>query len=379
MDTGKSSVKKILVLYVPAGAGHQKAAEAVAIALSQRKSECAVTLMDALNRMPPRFSWSFKSGYLGMIQNFPWAWGLAYYGTDIRFLSRLSQWVHRLVNSLQGKWLEEIILEQKPDVIVSTHFFPADVAAYIKKKENLNLRAVTVVTDYLPHSIWIAENTDLYCAGSETTRKDLVERGVPNEKIVITGIPVDPKFAVALDRTATAKTLGISPEKFTLLICSGGFGTGPVKSLVESLRQVPERMQVLIVAGKNPELRRDLEALKPSIPHDLTVYGFVDNIDELMSVSDLLITKPGGLSCSEALAKQLPMILVFPIPGQEEHNAQVLEKAGTALRTNQVNELPGLIRRIRTEPAFRQQLIENGKTLRRPDAAEQIARLVLSS
>ncbi len=370
-------MKKILVLYVPAGAGHQKAAEAVAIALSQHKSECTVTLMDALDRMPPHFSWSFKGGYLGMIQNFPWVWGLAYYGTDIRFLSRLSQAIHRLVNSLQGKWLEAIILEQKPDVIISTHFFPADVAAHMKK--NLNLRAVTVVTDYLPHSIWIAKNTDLYCAGSETTRKDLMERGVPDEKIIITGIPVDPKFAIVLNRTATAKTLGISPEKFTLLICSGGFGTGPVKSLAESLREIPERMQVLIVAGKNPALRGELEALKPSIPHDLTVYGFVDNIDQLMSVSDLLITKPGGLSCSEALAKQLPMILVFPIPGQEEHNAQVLEKAGTALRMNQVGELPVLIRRIRTEPAFRQQLIENGKTVRRPGAAEQIAQLALSS
>lgn len=370
---------KVLVTHVPAGSGHLKAAEAVAGAVKQLKPNAETILLNGLDEMPRSYQYAFTEGYLGLIHHWPFLWGLLYHALDFPGIAGAATFkIHRLSNSFQGKALEGILLREKPDVFIATHFFPVEVASHLKLKGLLKGRVIAVITDYMPHNVWIAPGIDTYAVGMDLTKEELVRRGIPAGKIQVTGIPIDPKFSRKGDRDELAAKLGIDKEKFTLLIVSGGFGTGPIEELVQELRNIPDRLQALIVTGKNTALYQKLEALRPSFPHDLKVYGFVDNMDELMDVADLMVTKPGGLSCTEALTKGLPMVLVAPIPGQEARNARIIEKFGAAVLAGPVKNAPEIIRRLRKNPAKLAEMGHKAKLAGRPDAAMAVAKLALA-
>lgn len=369
---------KILVMHVPAGSGHEKAAEAVAGAIRKLKPDAETTLMNGLEGMSSGYQWAFTQGYLNMIHKYPALWGAVYHLLDHRNLAWAAYKLHRLSNASHGKVLEGILTRLQPDLCIATHFFPAEVAAYLKQKGRLKAKLVTVITDYMPHNVWISPATDLYMVGAELTKEEMMRRGVPGEKIRVTGIPTDSKFGRRSERRVLAGRLGVDPELFTLLICSGGFGTGPVESLVNHLRKIPERLQALVVTGKNTPLYHRLETLRPSFPHDLKVYGFADNMDELMDLSDLFVTKPGGLSCTEAMVKGLPMVLVAPIPGQEARNGRIIERFGAAVMAGPVEKALAVIRELRADPARLQQMGRVGMTAGHPDAATVIGNLALT-
>ncbi len=369
---------KILITHVPAGSGHEKAAEAIFVALRKIRPEAEVTLLNGLEGMSSGYQWCFTQGYLGLIHRFPFLWGAAYHLADLQGLAWAAYKLHRLSNASHGKILEGIVLRYQPDVFISTHFFPAEVASFLKLRGRLSARLITVITDFLPHNVWICPGTDTYVVGSDVTRKELMARAVEEEKIRVLGIPIDPKFSRRSDRRSLAQRLGVDPERFTVLICSGGFGTGPMEQLFRILSAVSKPLQALIVTGKNTALFHRLKGLRPSIPHTLKIYGFVDNMDELMDVSDLMITKPGGLSCAEAMAKGLPMILASPIPGQEARNAQVVQRIGTAILAQRASRVPSLIQELRSDPARMRAMAQKGREASFPDAASNVARLAVS-
>ncbi len=369
---------KLLVCHVPAGSGHEKAAEAVHRAILQLQPTAEVILMNGLDGMSAGYQWAFTQGYIGLIHRHPWLWGLAYHLTDLRGLAWAAYKVHRLTNASHGKVLEEIVLRHNPDLFIATHFFPMEVASYLKLRGKLQGRLITVITDFRPHNVWISPGIDAYCVASELTREELIRRGVPPERIHVLGIPIDPKFIPELDRREAAQRLGIRPDLFTVLVCSGGFGTGPVQQLVENLARLKPGAQLLVVTGKNSALLRQLEKLQPTFPHPLRLYGFVENMQELMEVSDLLVTKPGGLSCAEAMAKGLPMVLAFPIPGQESRNARAVEVIGAGVRMGRVQDLAALVESLRADPERLRRMSEKGSRAARPRAAFEIAQLALS-
>ncbi len=370
---------KILVTHVPAGSGHEKAAEAICGAIRRLQPQAETTLLNGLEGMSSGYQWAFTQGYLNLIHRYPHLWGLAYHLLDLDGgIAWAAYKLHRLSNASHGKVLEQIVLRHKPDVFIATHFFPAEVASYLKLKGRLSARLVTVITDYMPHNVWIAPGTDDYMVGMELTKEELVRRHVPREKIHVTGIPIDPKFAQRLDRRATAARLGLEIEQFTVLVCSGGFGTGPVEQVVRGMGKVPEPMQVLVVTGKNTKLYHRLEGLRGSFPHALKVYGFVDNMNELMECSDLFVTKPGGLSCTEAMVKGLPMLLTGAIPGQEVRNGRIIERFGAAVTAHRVEQVPELIRQLRADPDRLKEMGRIGPAAGHPDAAAEIARRVLA-
>ena len=368
---------KVLVTHVPAGSGHEKAAEAISNAIRETRPDAEVVLMNGLDGMSSAYQWAFTQGYLNLIHRYPVLWGAAYHLLDWRGLAWGAYKLHRLSNNSHGKVLEGILTRHNPDVFIATHFFPAEVASYLKMKGRLKAKLITVITDYMPHSVWISPGTDAYVVGMELTKQELIRRGIPAEKIHVLGIPIDLKFSKKAERRALAAHLGLDPVAFTLLICSGGFGTGPVEPLVHALRSIPEPLQALVVTGKNTKLYHRLENLRPTFPHNLKVYGFVDNIDELMDVSDLFVTKPGGLSCTEAMTKGLPMVLVAPIPGQEARNAKIIEKFGAAVLAGPVKKAPGIIQQLRHDPARLQEMAHRGSSTGRPNAAMETARLAL--
>jgi processive 1,2-diacylglycerol beta-glucosyltransferase len=369
---------KVLVMHVPAGSGHEKAAEAVAGAVRQLRPDAEVTLMNGLEGMSSGYQRAFTQGYLNMIHKYPALWGAAYHLLDHRNLAWAAYKLHRLSNASHGKVLEEILMRHKPDLFIGTHFFPMEVASYLKQQDRLKAKLVTVITDYMPHNVWISPGVDAYVVGMELTKQELVYRGVPEERIHVLGIPTDPKFSLKGDRRALAGPLGADPELFTLLVVSGGFGTGPMEELVRALKSIPESLQVLVITGKNTALAQKLESMKETYPHKLKVYGFVDNMYELMDLSDLMVTKSGGLSCAEAMMKGLPMVLVAPIPGQETRNAKIIEKLGAAVLAGPVEKVPAIIRQLYDDPERRKEMAHRGESAGRPNAAAEIARMALS-
>ena len=369
---------KILVTHVPAGSGHEKAAEAVSQALRNARPDADVTLLNGLDGMSSAYQWAFTQGYLNLIHRYPALWGAAYHLLDLRGFASSAYKLHRLSNASHGKVLEGILMHHNPDVFISTHFFPAEVASYLKQQGRLKAKLITVITDYMPHSVWISPGTDAYVVGMALTKQEMIWRSVPQENIHVLGIPIDPKFSQKTDRRVVATRLGLEPEMFTLLICSGGFGTGPMEPLVRALKSIPEPLQALVVTGKNTALYHQLENMKDSFPHKLHVYGFVDNMDELMGVSDLMVTKPGGLSCTEAMMKGLPMVLVAPIPGQETRNARIIERLGAAVLAGSVEKSPAIIRNLLANPARLKEMGRSGESAGRPNSATAIARLALA-
>ena len=368
---------KILVTHVPAGSGHEKAAEAIGGALRQLDPAAEVTLLNGLEGMSSAYQWAFTQGYLNMIHRYPFLWGVVYHLLDLRGLAWAAYKLHRLSNASHGKVLEQIVLREQPDVFIGTHFFPMEVAAYLKQKGRLRARLITIITDYMPHNVWLSPGIDAYVVGMELTKQELVRRGVPAERVHALGIPIASKFAKRNDRRALAAQLGLDAETFTLLICSGGYGTGPVEALVRGLRSIKEPLQALVVTGKNTALYHRLKNL-PDFPHRMHLYGFADNMDELMDVSDLMATKPGGLSCTEAMVKGLPMVLVAPIPGQETRNGRIIERFGAAVMAGSVQRAPEIIRRLRADPPRLKQMSRIGMAAGHPDAAMATARLALS-
>ena len=368
---------KVLVTHVPAGSGHEKAAEAICVALRQVRPEAETVLLNGLEGMSSTYQWAFTQGYLNMINRYPFLWGLVYYSLDLRGLAWAAYKLHRLSNASHGKNLEQILLRHKPDVFIGTHFFPMEVASYLKLKGKLSAKLITVITDTMPHSVWISPGIDAYVVAMSLTKEELMHRGVPEERIHVLGIPIDPKFGRRSNRREVAQRLGVDPNQFTLLICSGGYGTGPVESVVRLLKDIRQPLQVLVVTGKNTALYHRLENLRPSFPHSLKVYGFVNNMDELMDLSDLMVTKPGGLSCTEAMAKGLPLVLVAPIPGQEARNGKIVERLGAAVMPDRLEQVPALIEQLRADPVRRQKMSQHGLSASHADAAVAIARFAV--
>ncbi len=368
---------KILVVHVPAGAGHQRAAEAIGASFHDRRSSAEIIVWDALMGTNALYRWSFTKGYLRLIQQAPFLWGLAYHLTDIKTFSGIVGWIHRMSNRLHGNYFEKYLMETNPDVVIGTHFFPMEVAGRLKSEGKIRARLITVVTDYMPHALWMTPGIDAYVVASPQAKEELIVRRVPAEKIHLLGIPVDPKFQSDGNRPELIQRLGLDQKKFTVLIGSGGAGTGPIVSLVNSLAALSDSLQLLIVVGKNDSLFRKLESLRPSVKHMMRIYGFVNNMDELMGVSDLVISKAGGLTCTEALVKGVPLVLVAPIPGQETRNAEIITQLGAALWAKSVPEIPRIIQQLRNDPEILLKMRQKAREHGLPHAAEQITKLVV--
>jgi len=328
---------KVIIVYASSGAGHQKAAEAVFKVFRERQGVNAY-LIDSLEYTTPLFHLLYPRLYLFLVRRLPWVWGFFYDGLNFTLIGPFLRYLRRTLNALNGKRLEAFFLAENPDVIVSTHFFGSEVVSSLKQKGKLKARLITIVTDFAVHSVWVAPFVDGYVVGAVDTEESLIRRGVSKEKIAVLGIPIDPIFEKAEDRISLSKKIGISPQKFTVLVVSGGFGVGPVETLVSHLLQNRE-LQLLVVCGHNPSLYRRLKTRTADAGPRVALYGFVNNMHELMSVSDCMVSKSGGLTMSEALAKRLPIFILYPIPGQETGNRDVLLRHQAAFSVRNIRDL----------------------------------------
>ncbi|MFA5276329.1 MAG: glycosyltransferase [Candidatus Omnitrophota bacterium] len=364
---------KIFIIYASAGAGHTKAAEAVYDYFKAINCSDTVRLIDVLDSSSLIYKFAYKSGYSFLIRYPVWLWAAAFWLTDFRPLRFLSCWLVAISNSLNTKSFRRFLVEENPDYIISTHFLPSEIAAKLKSEKRITSKLITVITDFGVHPFWINKETDLYLVASAATKQDLLSEGVPENRIKESGIPVKERFLKKHDKRALCSKLGIDADKFTVLIMTGSFGIGPIKEIVQALYQ---DTQLLVVCALNKQLYEDLS--RKNFPN-VKVYAFVDNSDELMAVSDLIITKPGGLSISEILNIGLIPIFISSIPGQEKKNVSVLSKLGIGSLPKNTKEIRDVVLGLKANPGRFNALKEKIRVLSKPDCLKDIADVVCES
>ena len=367
--------KKILVVYATAGIGHKKAAMAVKKAYDEMKLPGAeVTLIDALDYTNDFFKWSYLQAYLLMVNKLPTLWGLLYYFTDIPFIDLFVSYIRRINNWASSKRLVNYILDTKPDVIISTHFFGSEVIADLKQKSLVLSKLITIVTDYRPHAWWVCEGTDAYIVASEDMRRDLERRKVDPAKIKVMGIPIEPIFSKPLDRPKIFKETGLRDDLFTILVIGGGFGVGPIEGIVKVIAQIPRKLQTVVICGHNEELVHKIQSLKDEYELNMKVLGFIDNVYEYMDISDILISKSGGITVSESLAKEIPLVVISPILGQETGNLTFLVRNNAAVKVKRLDDLKAALEDLISDPVKLDKMKEAIKLIEKPYAAYDVAK-----
>ena len=347
MDNSKS----VVILYASAGHGHQKAAQGILEAYREAAPDQHVRAFDTLLYAHTLFGELYKQSYYLMIKHAPWMWGLFYHSTDHAWIAPLVRLVRRIVNSLVTRKLENLLTSENPGVIVSTHFLSTEVASHLKNQGRIQSKIITVVTDYMPHTVWIGSHVDHYVVALEETKADLVGRGVPKDKINVLGIPVEHKFLLPHSRQEVCQKLGIRQDLFTVLITSGGAGIGAIQKIAEGLLALDHPIQVLAVCGTNGKLHDDL--IQQSLDNALLKpFGFVDNMDELMTASDVVIGKGGGLTITESFVKGKPVILFRSVPGQETRNAVCIQEHGAGFATSSVATVIGKVLDFLQDPSL---------------------------
>lgn len=371
-------MKKILITYATAGIGHKKAALAVKAALDEMApKDVEVRIIDSLDLTSPFFKWSYLQAYLFMVNKTPTLWGLSYYLTDNPVVNILVSKLRRINNWLNSKKLREYLLSWSPDVIISTHFFASEVVGDMKQQSILKSRLVTVVTDYRLHSWWVSDGTDAYVVAGEDTKNDLLKWKVEESRIKVLGIPIEPVFSKPLDGKAILDKIGLGDDRLTILVIGGGFGVGPIESIVKTIDSISRPIQVIAVCGHNEELLKRIEALIPKFKDKLIALGFVNNVYEYMEVSDLLISKSGGITVSESLAKDLPMVVIAPIIGQETRNSLFIASHGAAIKVDKIDDLKDALEKLTAHPERLVEMRGNIQKIKKPLACYDVARLAL--
>jgi len=367
------------VLSVSAGAGHVRAADAVVKAASTAKPPLIATHLDLLTLVPKDFRKLYGEQYIRLVEKLPQLWSYLYSKTDRPSRDSLVGKLKRAAEKLNTRKLNAEIERLAPDVILCTHFLPAELLSRQKSKGRSLPPLWVQVTDFDVHALWVHSHVDRYCVANEEVAFRLADRGVPRERITVTGIPVMPQFSAPLDRAICAGELGLKPETFTVLMMAGGAGVGGLDMLAERVLRLPDPPQLVALAGRNAELLQRLQALARQHPGKLFPLGFTTTVERVMTAADLVVTKPGGLSVSECLAKQRPMLLVSPIPGQEERNADYLLESGAAIKAVDGATLVFKLANLMAEPARLAAMSAAAARIGRPGAAADVVALISSS
>ncbi|WP_088228945.1 glycosyltransferase [Desulfosporosinus sp. FKB] len=344
----------VLIFSASFGAGHVRAAEAIIEALRAKDPNVKITHLDFGAFLSKTFNSVVKNTYIELIKHTPRLWGKFYYRTSKIPPDSLFQ---RFLNGLGRREFVRFIQVLQPDLVICTYPTVAGVLAQQRLRGVLNVPLVTVVTDYAVHSQWIHPGVDHYIVGCEDVYKGLVARGINPQTIHISGIPVSPKFEFELDRRMILQKLTMNPELPTVLVMGGAYGVlGGAKWICKILSEAAIPLQTIVVCGQDEKLYKALDSLVEDCKNPLVRFGFVNNVEELMSAADIIITKAGGLTVSEALTKRLPLVIFKPIPGQEEENACYLEKIGAGRAADNEEGLEKIIFSLLQHPEAVEQM-----------------------
>jgi len=371
-----SGKKRILILSASVGSGHVKAAEALAAAFRANPDVEEVLVDDSLDHTNVLHKQLYSTLYKRLSAKLPKFLGWWYESSDDPWVSDKGRVAIDLPQALP---LINLVRDFKPDSIICTHFMPAGVLSHLIKTGKLDAELGIVVTDFHFHAFWITRAFHWYFVAQEDDKIHMEGLGLPTDRIHVTGIPIDPAFAQHVDRAAVLTRHGLRNDLPTFLIAGGALGLSPAVAVVRRLLSLDRDFQAVIVCGKNEQLLMDIGELIKGREDRFKILGYTKEMPDLLGAATLLLSKPGGLTTAEALARGLPMVILDPIGGQEERNSDVLLEAGAAVKCTEVTLLNHKLARLLDDPSRIAAMSENARRLGRPYAARDIARIVLES
>lgn len=364
--------RRVLILSASVGSGHVKAADALARVFREREDIEEVLSDDSLDHTNLLHKQLYSALYKQLSARLPEFLGWWYETTDDPWVSDKGRLLFDLPQALP---LMQLVREFRPDVVLCTHFMPAGVVSFLIGNGSVETELGIVVTDFHFHAFWITRAFHWYFVAQEEDKIHMEGLGLPGERIHVTGIPIEPEFSQPVERAAVLQGLGLEPARFTLLIAGGTLGLSPALAVVRRLLELDMDFQAVVLCGRNDEMRRDVEELVEPQAARFRVFGYTTRMPELMGAADLLLSKPGGLTTAEALARGLPMVILDPVGGQEERNSDVLLEAGAAIKCTEVTVLNHKLRRLFNEPGRLEAMAANARKLGRPRAAFDIAEI----
>jgi|HubBroStandDraft_2_1064218.scaffolds.fasta_scaffold31995_3 processive 1,2-diacylglycerol beta-glucosyltransferase len=371
--------KRVLVLSASVGAGHLRAAQAVELALRQLDPQAVVKNVDVLELTNAAFRRVYAKAYLDLVNKAPYVLGYFYDLMDRPVSPRRTTDRLRLAAEKLNLLPFLRFLKSEPwDVIVNTHFLPAELIASLQKQGKLATPHLTVTTDFETHRLWVNQPCDHYFAATSEGAAYLRHWGVPAGDISVTGIPIHPVFSQPKDRAECLARQGLAGDRPIIVQISGGFGVGPIEEIFRGILAIETPIEVVVIAGRNETAKHQLEQVEVPERHRAKILGFTDQIDELMAVADIVVSKPGGLTTSEILARGAAMAVVNPIPGQESRNSDFLLENGAAVKINNLATLGHKLTPLLEDPSRLARLKENARRIGKPQAAFDIARRALA-
>ena len=357
------------------GVGHVAAANAVCVALRDIDPRSRTQVVDSYKYAALVVSRVVSDGYLRMVKTIPQMYRYIYDRAErATEVGPFRAWAHQFT---AGN-LRPLIERERPDAIVCTHAFPCGAMAEYKRLYRDAPPVIGIVTDFAVHAFWIHENIEGYCVATEAMRDVMLARGVRPERVAVTGIPVDPRFARAAQPAgAIRERLGLPLDRPIALLMGGGLGIGPLSRTLRAIEEIETPIAAVVIAGRNARVESRVLAAAESVSYPVRVVRFVDNVYDYMHAADVFVTKPGGLSTAEALAAQKPIVLLKPLPGQEERNVRVLTEWGVAIRARRSNDIPHAIATILTDSERRERMVEAAGRHGRPNAARDAASIIV--
>jgi processive 1,2-diacylglycerol beta-glucosyltransferase len=368
---------RFLILSASAGAGHMRAAQAVELALRESAPGAEVRNVDVLTLANAAFRRIYGKGYLDLVDRAPHILGYMYDALDKPPTTRArsaSDRVRGIVDRLHMKKLMKLLADEPWDLAICTHFLPAEIIAVLRKRGKISLPQFTVTTDFDTHRLWVNLPCERFFTATEEGAAYLAHLGVPAADLRVTGIPVHPAFSRPVDRAEMLRRHGLATDRPVVLQLAGGFGVGPVEEIFRGIASIDVPLQIIAVAGRNETAKKRLESAAASPgPHRVKIFGFTDKMDELMAAADIVVSKPGGLTTSETLARGAAMVIVNPIPGQESRNSDYLLENCAAIKVNNVPTLGLKLGALIKDPSRLAAMRKNAKRLGHPRSAFDIA------
>ena len=375
-------MKKILIFYASYGGGHLSAAKSIKQYIEENYTDVIIEMIDCVEYISQSLNSITTAAYREMAKKAPWAWEKVYTNSSKGMLSKVSS----TSNKIMAVKIAKLFRNFSPDIVISTHPFGSQMTSYLKKKQKTNCILATVMTDFAPHDQWLIgkEFVNYFFVSNEDMKQKMISSGVNADSIVVSGIPVSERFFIHYNRKEILEYFGLQNDKKTILFFGGGeFGLGKEKniSILESLCTMDIPFQIIAIAGKNEKMKKAFEEIVRNNHRQdsVKVLPFTDKVPELMSISDFVITKPGGLTSSESLASCLPIIVINPIPGQEEENATFLVSSGVAIWLKAEDNPKEIFSELLKDNTELRTMKENAKKIAKPHATKQICETLLSN
>ena len=375
-------MKKILIFYGAYGGGHLSAAKAIKNCLDKNYPECETLMVDCVEYINKYLNKISTTAYKEMAKKFPWMWKFVYNNSEHGALAKISS----TSNKLMSKKLNNILQEFDPDLVISTHPFSNQMCAYLKKDKKINCKIATILTDMAPHSQWTvgSEYIDYFFVANKEMKNALSDEGIADFKIFVTGIPLSERFKTDFDKELICKNFGLSADKKTILFFAGGeFGLGRKRTsfIFRALIRLFKDYQIVAISGRNKRMFSKFNKLVEgyNVSDRVKVLEYTDKVPELMHISSIVVTKPGGLTTTESLASGLPIIVVNPIPGQEEENANFLVRNGVAIWIKDDDNVARILKNLYRHPEVVDEMKSHIPDLAKPNSTEDICNVLINT